>query len=119
MDAILDLSVTERPVVAAGLAALNRWYAAHSMVRRLWALHHAGRMRVIVILQPTLDGDDIYPAWLAKGREWIRELEVLMNGPVQLEVMEESSCGPLSAAFEGVIVADLSWRDSTDDSRDP
>ena len=67
-------------------------------------------MRVIVALEPTHDGDDIYPAWLANGHEWAQELEFRMDASVRLEVTDE----PLleeSVAADGVIVAELSWRD--------
>ena len=47
------------------MKTLTQWYAAHSAFRRLWAIQESQRMRVIVMLEPTNDGDDIYPAWLA------------------------------------------------------
>ena len=67
-------------------------------------------MRVIIALEPTHDGDDIYPAWLAKGREWAQELEFRMDAPVQLEVTDEAVLEEFAAVY-GVVVVELSWRD--------
>ena len=92
-------------------AALSKWYAAHSLVRRLWAFRNSEVLRVVVTLAPTHDGDDISPAWLATGRQWARELQLLADAPVQLEVLDEAQ--ELEAGFDGVLVAEVSWRDSS------
>jgi len=70
-------------------------------------------MRVIVTLEPTHDGDDIYPAWLANGHEWTHELQLLMGWPVQMEVTDEPSLVEFAAGADGVLVAELFWRDSS------
>ncbi len=70
-------------------------------------------MRVIVTLGPTHDGDDIYPAWLANGQEWARDLQLRIDGPVQLEVVDEPFLADFAAGVDGVLVAELSWRDSS------
>ena len=87
---------------------LAKWYAAHSAVRRLWAIRESQGMRVIVTLEPTHDGDDIYPAWLANGHEWAHELQVRMRRTVQLERVDEVSFERLTSDS---LLADLSWRD--------
>jgi hypothetical protein len=92
---------------------LTQWYAAHSAFRRLWAIKESQRMRVIVMLEPTHDGDDIYPAWLANGHEWARELQLRIPQPVQLEVVDEPFAAELAAGIEGVLIAELFWRDSS------
>jgi len=92
---------------------LAKWYAAHSAVRRLWAISESQRMRVIVTLEPTHDGDDIYPAWLANGHEWAHELQLRTGGPVQLEVTDEPFLVEFAAGVDGVLVAELLWRDSS------
>jgi hypothetical protein len=97
----------------AASGALAKWYAANSAVRRLWAISEAQRMRVVVTLGPTHDGDDFYPAWLANGNEWAHELQLLLDGPVQLEVTDEPFLAELAAGVDGVLVAELFWRDST------
>ena len=97
--------------VSAASAALAKWYAAHSAVRRLWAIQEAARLRVIVTLEPTHDGDEVYPAWLANGGDWAHELQSRMDGPVQLEVMDEPFPAEFAAGIDGVLVAELFWRD--------
>ena len=92
---------------------LAKWYAAHSAVRRLWAISDSQRMRIIVTLEPTNDGDDIYPAWLANGGDWERELQLRLGGPVQLEVADEPFRGEFAAGLDAVLVAELFWRDPT------
>lgn len=96
----------------AAFVVLAKWYAAHSAFRRLWAIKESQRMRVIVMLEPTHDGDDIYPAWLANGHQWTRELQLHMDAPVQLEVMDQPFLAELAAGVDGVLVAELFWRDS-------
>jgi hypothetical protein len=96
----------------AAFVVLAKWYTAHSAFRRLWAVKESQRMRVIVMLEPTHDGDDIYPAWLANGHEWSRELQSQMDAPVQLEVMDQPFLAELAAGVDGVLVAELFWRDS-------
>jgi hypothetical protein len=90
--------------------ALAQWYAAHPAIRRLWAVMDLQGLRIIVTLGPTHDGDDILPAWLANGREWTDQLQVHVEGPVQLEVTHEPFLPDLSAG-DGVLVAQLCWRD--------
>jgi hypothetical protein len=97
--------------VTAAFVVLAKWYAAHPAVRRLWAIKESQRMRIIVTLEPTHDGDDIYPAWVANGREWTHELQLRMDGPVQLEVMHEPFLPDFAAGVDGVLVAELFWRD--------
>lgn len=98
---------------AAASLVLAAWYAAHSAVRRLWAIQESQGIRVLVTLGPTHDGNDIYPAWLAKGRDWTHELQLRMAGPVQLEVIEEPFRPGFVAGLDGVLVAQLCWRDSS------
>jgi hypothetical protein len=70
-------------------------------------------MRVLVTLEPTHDGDDIYPAWLANGHEWAHELQLRMEGPVQLEVVDELFLAEFAPGVDGVLVAEVFWRDSS------
>ena len=100
-----------RTATAAACVVLARWYAAHPAVRRLWAIEESQGMRIIVMLEPTHDGDDILPAWLANGREWTHELRLRIDGPLQLEVVHEPFLPDFAAGVDGVLVAELSWRD--------
>jgi hypothetical protein len=110
MNLILDPS-PNGPTAA--FLVLAEWYAAHPAVRRLWAISESQRLRVIVTVAPTHDGDDIYPAWLAKSHEWARELQLRMDGPVQLEVLDAPFLAKSSAGVGDVLVAELTWRDSS------
>ena len=113
MVTALAASLADDQVPKTALVVLAEWYAAHSAVRRLWAIKESQRIRVIVTLEPTHDGDDIYAAWVAKGREWAHALQSRMDGPVQLEVMDEPFLLELVAGVDGLLVAELFWRDSS------
>jgi hypothetical protein len=95
--------------------ALAHWYAEQPAVRRLWAVQATDEpmLRVIVMLEPSLDGDEISPAWMAHGSRWARDLRERLAGAVQLERID----GPLPDEFEidgeGAVLAALCWRDST------
>ena len=113
MNLVLDPSLNQVRTVTAALAALTKWYARHPTVRRLWAISESQRMRVIVTLTPTHDGNEIYPAWLANGHEWAHDLQLHMDVPVQLEVMDAPFLAEPAAGVDGVLVAALFWRDSS------
>ena len=102
-----------RTVTAAACVVLSKWYAAHPALRRLWAIQESQRLRVIVTLEPTHDGDDIYPAWLANGHAWAHDLQTRMDGPVELEVIDTALLAEFVAGVDGVLVAELFWRDSS------
>jgi hypothetical protein len=108
---MLNPSPNDVRTVTAPFVVLAKWYAAHSAVRWLWAIKESHGTRVIVALEPTNDGGDIYPVWLANGHEWAHELQLLMDGPVQLEVMNEPAIAEFAAGVDRVLVAELSWRD--------
>jgi hypothetical protein len=97
--------------MSAESTALAAWYAAHPSVRRLWAIRDALGLRVLVTLEPTLDGDDTHPAWIANRHAWADELQLCTDHSVRLERLDESvfEGAPFDAASS--IVATLSWRD--------
>lgn len=113
MKLALDALPDDGPTFAGAFVVLAKWYAAHAAVRRLWAISESQRIRVFVKLAPTGDGDDIYPAWLANGREWARELQLGLGGPVQLDVIDGFFLAESAAGVDGVLVAELSWRDAS------
>jgi hypothetical protein len=113
MNLILNPSPDDGRQATGAFVVLAQWYAARSAIRRLWAISEPQRMRVVVALEPTRDGDDIYPAWLANGHEWAHELELRLVGPVQLEVIDEPFLAGFAAGVDGVLVAELSWRDAS------
>jgi hypothetical protein len=94
-------------------AALAQWYADHPVVRRLWAIQELRGVRVIVALEPTHDGDEVYPAWLANGGQWAHELQSRIDEPVELEMLDARPTPELAAGGDGVVVAALPWRDAS------
>ena len=115
MKISLNLSLEAPQHGCASSGALARWYEEQAGVRRLWAIRPTDdtALRVIVMLEPSLDGDEISPAWMAHGSRWARELREQLNAAVQLERID----GPLPDEFEidgdGVVLSALCWRDST------
>src|SRR5688572_11023400 len=107
------MNLNDSRTVTAAFLMLDKWYAAHPSIRRLWAVQESQRLRVIVTLEPTHDGDDIYPAWVANGHNWAHDLQSRMDRPVELEVMDEPSLAELPADVDGVLVAEVFWRDSS------
>ncbi|HEY1230664.1 MAG TPA: hypothetical protein VGF26_25430 [Ramlibacter sp.] len=121
----ISLSILHEPGhdESAGAQALRSWYAARPAVRRLWAIRpeepiDSAALRVILMLEPSPDGDDHSPRWMAHGSRWASELSEQLASPVQLERID----GPLPEEFEidgeGVLVSALGWRDCTTLPRD-
>ncbi|HEY5547544.1 MAG TPA: hypothetical protein VIK50_15930 [Gemmatimonadaceae bacterium] len=104
--------VAPRDVTAESLA-LAGWYDSQPAIRRLWGIREAERLRVIIAIEPTLDGDDVYPAWFANIDVRASELRRSTGSQVQLELIQESRCGGIEIEDDGVIIADLFWRDAT------
>jgi hypothetical protein len=92
-------------------AAVADWYAAHSNVRRLWAIRDARGLRVLVALEPTHDGNDIHPAWIANCHAWAHELRSYTEHSVRLELLDEPVFDGTAIDGESQIVAHLCWRD--------
>jgi hypothetical protein len=93
-------------------ANLARWYAAHSSIRRLWAVEHRDELIAFVALEPTSDGDDMLPTWLAKRHEWTQELQSLANREIQLELIFSDDFQPSYVNSDAVLIAELNWRDA-------
>lgn len=76
-------------------------------------MNQSVNLRVILMLEPTNDGDETSPAWMANGRRWRDQLQERLACKVELERID----GPLPAEFEidgnGLLVVALNWRDST------
>lgn len=91
--------------------ALARWYADHSSIRRLWAVDDADALVVFVALEPSSDGDDALPVWLANQVGWTDDLRQATEREVQLKLV--SGVFTRSDMQTGVVtIAELSWRDS-------
>ena len=93
---------------------LSQWYASHAIVRRLWAMESGEAIRVVVTLEPTLDGDDTQPAWLANSWTWAQELRLRLQRIVHLELINEPS-ERVEAYCDGdnALITEISWRDPT------
>jgi len=101
-----------RTQVSAAAAVLVKWYAAHSIVRRLWAIEGSGAIRVVVALEPTPDGDDTQPAWLANSWTWAQELRHRLQRHVHLELINEPSARvAASCDSASALITEISWRD--------
>ncbi|HET9447385.1 MAG TPA: hypothetical protein VFO35_14055 [Steroidobacteraceae bacterium] len=95
-------------------ATLVSWYASHSIVRRLWAIESGEAIRVVVTLEPTLDGDDTQPAWLANSWSWAQDLRLRLQRMVHLELINEPSVRvETSCDRDDALIAEISWRDPT------
>src|SRR5687768_14188669 len=94
--------------------ALARWYADHASIRRLWAVEGSSELVVFVALEPSSDGDDSLPVWLANQHGWAQGLRQVTNREVALELIVSGELGQPDIAADAAIVAELSWRDSWD-----
>jgi hypothetical protein len=109
----LDPAVAVPGHVTAQAEALSEWYDAHPTVRRLWAIRDTRSLNVILTLEPTMDGDDTYPAWFACSRGWEREIRSITSSEVKLELLDEPSVDEFEINLEGEIIVAISWRDPT------
>lgn len=99
--------------------ALARWYDEHPGVLRLYAVDAmssrsgARALRVVVILRPSGDGNEIGPRWMAHGATWTRELRQRLGRGVELESID----GPVDEASTiepgSRLIAAICWRDPT------
>jgi hypothetical protein len=89
--------------------ALSAWYNSRPEIRRLWAIRDTQGLRVVIHLEPTNDGNDTNPAWMANSRAWVDELQLHTGGDVRLEQIDEVE--EIESDAEGVVIAAFSWRD--------
>lgn len=108
-----DPSITGPPSVIPETVALAKWYDAHPEILRLWGISDEQALRVVLLIEPVLDSDDIYPVWIANSRPWARELGSLTKRAVQLELFDESSLAGIRTRAENIVIAELCWRDAT------
>ncbi|MGJ0223460.1 hypothetical protein ACQUZK_08655 [Streptococcus pyogenes] len=101
--------------------ALARWYDERAAVLRLWAILPEAAadgttvrpLRVLLLLQPSPDGNDTAPAWVAHGPAWSRELEQRLARAVQLECIDAGVADSFEIDGDGALLASLCWRDPT------
>jgi hypothetical protein len=113
MKLSINPSVTAPRNITAESLALAGWYDSHPSVRRLWGIKVAQGLRVIVVIEPTLDNDDVFPGWLANSSVWSRELHLQTGRCVQLELVKDLPCDGIEVDPGSVVIADLFWRDAT------
>jgi hypothetical protein len=105
MNAVID-------DIAQIAASLAQWYADHSSIRRLWAIEHPAALKVLVALEPTFDGDDALPVWLANNRNWTNDLRLRLRREVQLQLVVPGAFGESHVDADAVTIAEAGWRDS-------
>lgn len=115
MSPTIDPSGTDEPGHRATTeipGVLAKWYAAHASVRRLWAVENQDALTVFVALEPTSDGDDAFPIWLANSREWVGDLGARTNRDVELKLIVSDGFEEADVAAGATKIADLRWRDA-------
>lgn len=90
---------------------LDRWYCHQPSIRRLLAVDDSPTLRVLVTLEPTADGGDSFPIWLAMQSAWTSELRALAGCPVQLMLVAPDAIDDTCEAASNHFVAHLCWRD--------
>lgn len=91
--------------------ALAAWYSSRSQVRRLWAIDESDSILIVMKIEPTLDGYDALPTWLAKGTQWMEELATVLQRPVHVEMLGAPSQADALAAMNERLLAEFSWRE--------
>lgn len=112
MSLALNRSSFEDQDVTVISTCLARWYDAHASVRRLWAVDEGSLLAVYVSLEPTFDGDDALPVWLAMKHEWSSDLRSIVSREVQLRFVTSDVLSPSCVRGNAVLVAEIHWRES-------
>ena len=92
--------------------ALARWYADHSSIRRLRAVDESDALVVFVTLEPSSDGDDALPVWLANRHSWTHDLKRATERDVQLKLLVSDVFEDSDSDTDAVTITELSWRDA-------
>jgi hypothetical protein len=90
--------------------ALAKWYGARASIRQLWAIDRSAALEVLVALEPTPDGGDALPIWLANRRHWTRELQQLARRDVQLKLVAVDDFGEFYTDPDANVIAEMKWR---------
>jgi hypothetical protein len=116
MSVAVYRSILEHQDITMISTSLAKWYDAHASVRRLWAVDEGSLLAVYISLEPTSDGDDALPVWLAMNREWSSDLTSIIPREVRLRLVTSSVLSPSDIRDDAVIVADVNWREAWIDS---
>ena len=68
-------------------------------------------MDVLLSLEPTSDGDDALPVWLANSDLWASELSVLVGREIRVQLLAGTSFTKPGIDSNAALITDLSWRD--------
>jgi len=90
---------------------LAKWYNTHSSIRRLWAIEEDA-LTIYVSLEPTADGGDALPLWLAMSREWRNDLQSIMSRAVHLRLVSSGELPPTDVNGDAFVVAEADWRET-------
>jgi hypothetical protein len=111
MKAVAATAETAQREIEEIASAIAHWYADQCSIRRLWAIEDPTALKILVALEPTADGGDTLPIWLANKRTWADDLRILAGREVQLELLvSDTLVEPY--VNDDAIIAELSWRDS-------
>ena len=105
MDATVDRHTTAPEVLA-------KWYAAHSAIRSLRAVVSNDEITVFISLEPTSDGDDALPVWLANHHRWVSDLSAQIRREVRLELNVSATIAEDDMSTDATVISELTWRDS-------
>lgn len=97
--------------IAAISDCLAKWYDAHASVRRLWAVEEGSLLAVYLSLEPTSDGDDALPVWLAMKNEWSSDLASIIPRESELRFVASDVLSSSYVSGDSVIIAEVNWRE--------
>ena len=112
MSFAVNRYVSKDEGLAAITTSLAKWYDAHASVRRLWLVEEGSLLAVYLSLEPTSDGDDALPVWLAMKDEWSSDLTALIPRESELRFITSDVLFPSYVSGDAVIIAEVNWRES-------
>jgi hypothetical protein len=112
MSAAIDQFTTDDADTSGISTRFAQWYRAHASIRRLWAVQNDVGLKVCIALEPTSDGGDALPLWLAMSGAWRSDLQSICECDIQLELVEPDVPSSSDLTDDGLIVAKVDWRES-------
>jgi hypothetical protein len=113
MNPIAEAALTAECEMTALAVALASWYANQSSVRRLWAIEGSVALKILIALEPTADGGDILPVWLANHSAWLNDLRMLAQREVELQPLAADALIDAFVNPDAIKIADVRWREMT------
>jgi hypothetical protein len=112
MSFAVNRTVPDDCDIAAISDCLAKWYDAHASVRRLWAVEEGSLLAVYLSLEPTSDGDDALPVWLAMKSEWSSDLTSIIPRESELRFVTSDVLSSSYVTGDAVMIAEVNWRES-------